>query len=264
MSDSTEPTSSLPQPEPAPDKTIPLEPEAPRPKTAPVPVARPAAARPSILELVDDKCPNCGAKLEPEAVVCMACGYDLKANRMLKPEMGVDVVAPPPEKPEFVKPGGKPMIIAVIAGCVAIGAMAAAAANAPKPGFGVGLAVVLLVLYRTVLHTGTGLAGLWCATKFVNERFTRVDLAAARMCLAVAIFWLVVSLHIPIDRTLENLIKWPAAAVIYWVAIFALFRRSRQESLIIALFHFGAAMFVELGVQLAAWLDAAVSLAKGP
>lgn len=242
---------------------IPLQPLAPEARPAGAGAGPRIASGKSILQLVDDKCPNCGSKMDADAVVCMACGYDMKANEVLKPKTGVEYVEPEPaadERPEFIKPGGRAAVFAIAGVCVTLAACAAAVANMPRPGgFGVGAAWVLLIIYRAVLHTGTGLAALWCASKFVGERFTRLDLAAARIFLALSVFLLVASVRIPLEpEWLGGVIKWPIAIVGYWLAVFALFRRSRQETFIIALFHIGAMMFVELGVQMASWLDAAV------
>src|SRR4051812_10848329 len=82
------------------DSPIPLEPLLPTPE---MPIARP-----SVLRMTDDKCPNCGASMDANAVVCMACGYDLKANEILRPQTGVEYIEPAPstpDRPEFIKPG---------------------------------------------------------------------------------------------------------------------------------------------------------------
>ena len=80
--------------------------------------------------------------MEPEAVVCMSCGYNMKANELLKPQTGVDIIEPPPVKPEFVKPGGKPATVAIIGAVVVVAAMVAAGVNMfvdhPLTGVGFG------------------------------------------------------------------------------------------------------------------------------
>lgn len=243
---------------PDPGETIPLEPvtPAPAPKLAPLP---------GVLKSAADICPNCGAKLDPGAVVCMSCGLDMKSNQVLRSEMGVDFVEPPAIKPPFVKPGIKPAML-VVGGTVAlVAAMIAAGVNAsPRGAMGASAVFALLVLYKAILHTGTGLAGLWAAAKFVDHRLNHVDLAAARMFAAVAAFMLIWSLRIPLDMAfLERTIRFIAAVACYWLVLFALFRRSRQETTMIVLFHFGAVMFVELGFQIAVWLETSVSAKPG-
>ena len=258
----SDPSPANPDPKPDPQgEAIPLEPIAP---PTPAPPHKPNA-RPSVLQLIDDKCPNCAAKMDADAVVCMSCGYDLKANEVLRPQTGVDVIEPPPVKPEFVKPGVKPATLVIAGGVVVLAAMIAAGVNV-KPGGAMGTPFffALLILYRAILHTGTGLAGLWCAAKFVDHRLNHVDLAAARMFLALGAFMLVWALRIPIENSfLEHIIRIPAAAAAYWLTLFALFRRNRQETTLIALFHVGAMMFVELGLQLAIWLETSVAPAPG-
>ena len=258
MSDPSAPTSAS-DPDPSGDP-IPLEPLAPAP---PIPKL---AARSSILQRIDDKCPNCATKMDADAVVCMSCGYDLKANELLRPRTGVDLIEPPPVQPEFVKPGIRPATLAIIGAVVVVAAMVAAGVNSP-PGRAMGAPFVfaLLILYRVVLHTGTGLAGLWCAAKFVDHRLNHIDLAAARMFLALSVFMLVWALRIPIENAfLEHAIRFTLAVAGYWLTLFALFRRGRQETTLIAMFHLGVVMFVELGLQLAIWLETTVSAPSGP
>ena len=243
---------------PNPGETIPLEPVAPTPTSKPT-------SRPSVLKSAEDVCPNCGTKLAPDAIVCMSCGFDMKSNQVLRPEMGVDVIEPPTVKPPFVKPGLKPAML-VIAGTVAlIAAMIAAGVNAaPHGSMGASAVFALLVLYKAILHTGTGLAGLWAAAKFVDHRLNHVDLAAARMFVAVAAFLLLWSLRLPISiEFLEHTLRVLLAIACYWLVLFALFRRSRMETTLIVLFHVGAAMFVEIGFSINAGLQAAVAAKPG-
>ncbi len=42
----------------------------------------------------ENRCPNCGAELPPEAVLCVACGYDLREGRRLE-----TVREPAPDEP---------------------------------------------------------------------------------------------------------------------------------------------------------------------
>ncbi|HMN39215.1 MAG TPA: zinc ribbon domain-containing protein [Phycisphaerales bacterium] len=247
MAETPEPT--LPDPEEKP--TIPLEPVA---EGDP-----PARGTSSILNPSGDACPNCGAGMAAEAVVCMACGYDMTANRVVTPRTGVDEVDPEPEDQgpaEFVRPGGKPMVLAIAGAVVLLAAAVAAGSNAPRREFSAQAAMVLLVLYRAVIHTGTGLAAVWCAARYVEERFGSVRLALARVFVAVAVFWLVSSLRLPIESEwLERAVRWPVALGCYWLTLFVLFRRSRGETLVLALLHVGTWMFVEMGIQLGVWLQ---------
>jgi hypothetical protein len=202
--------------------------------------------------------------MDEDAVVCMACGYDLKANEMLRSRTGVDIIEPPPVLPEFVGSagmgwGGRPGLLAAIGAGVTLAAMIAAGANASRTGSpGVAFALVLLVVYQTVVHTGTGLVGLWLAARFVEHRLSRIDLCVARIALAWSVFQLVKALRVPIENSFaEAAIRFPIAIGCYWLMLFVLFRRSRQETSLILLFHFGAIMFVELGLQIGVWLQAA-------
>src|SRR6185369_7574694 len=121
--------------------------------------------------------------------------------------------------------------------------MIAAGMNAaPRAALGSSAVHALLVLYKTILHTGTGLAGLWAAALFVGHRLNFLNLAVARMFVSVAAFMLLCSLRFPIPISfLEYGARLLAGLGCYWFLLFALFRRSRQETLLIALFHVGAA-----------------------
>jgi hypothetical protein len=243
------------------------EPSGEEKPTIPLAPVEPTAGKPSILKLIDDKCPNCGAHMESDAVVCMACGYDMKANEVLRSRTGVDEVEPEPtaaDRPEFVKPGGKPMIFAIAGACILGGAMVASAMNAPRPDIGVRAAAAVLVLYHAVLHTGTGVIAVWLAARYVEEKLSNLELGAARIFLALSCFLVVASIRLPIENPfLENLARVPLAIAVYFLAIFILFRRSRQETVLFLLFHVGAAMFVELGVRLAVLLESIVAAKPG-
>jgi hypothetical protein len=220
-----------------------------------------APGKSSILNPSGDRCPHCGKPMPAEAVVCMACGYDMTANRLVTPRTGVDEVDPEAEAEEkgpreFVRPGGKPMPLVIAGACVTVAAAVAAAATAPKHTLGFQAAMALLVLYRSVVYTCVGVGALWCIAKYVEERIGRLDLGMARMFLAVAVFWFVSSIHLPIESDwLERMIRWPLALGAFWLSLFILFRRSRAETLVFAILHIGAWMFVETGIQLGAWLQ---------
>lgn len=255
------PTGDSKPPEPL-KADIPLEP-LPEPISA-VPVARPAAK--PLLEMVDTTCPNCGATLRDTDVLCMGCGFDFKRGKVVKPETGVDVVSEPAPVPDFVVPGhGTPKQVAIVGLAIAVGAAIAAGVNAPRSTAGVIAAASFLTLYQSVLHTGTGLLGLWGASKIGQERFGRLDLAAARMFTSFAVFLLISKLRLPMEPTwawVNATLMFFAGLGAYWLALFALFRKSRRETSVILMCHFAAWGFVEIGVLVAAWMSEVLNSAR--
>jgi hypothetical protein len=210
-------------------------------------------ARP-ILELAEDECPNCHAQLEPDAVVCLKCGYDLKANVVRTPETGVDVKAAPEEPVLFVTPGGpSPRVLTAIGGVLTMGAMVAAAAYMPPHTFWHTAAQVALALYETALHTGTGVVAVLVAARICEQRIGRVDLAATRIFVAFAAFQLVHRLYI-FDYVAWRALVWVLAGAAYWGLVMLLFRKDRITGLLIVLAHFVLWALVELGMALSAWV----------
>ncbi len=249
---------------------IPLEPKA----EDAIPTARPATRAPtgptsergSILHLASDACPNCAQPMEDAAVVCMSCGYDLKANRVIAPTTGmveVEPTRPGDARPEFVRPGGTPKVVGALGGIVLATAGVSAGFAAPTgSGWVVTGAMVVLAVYSGILHTATGVAAVWCASKYVGERFTRIDLVAARMLLAFATFVLVLNLpvHLPYEW-LDKGVKLLAAVGVYFLMLMALFRRDRRVSLVLLGMHAGIWVFVQIGVLLGVVLQ---SMANQP
>lgn len=211
-------------------------------------------------------CPNCGAPMAPEAVVCLECGYDQRAGQKLRPTTGTVEVEPddapsaPAAEVTFVKPGGPPAKVLAIAGAVVtVIAMIAAGYFAPTgAGVGVVLALGARTVYETVLHTGTGLLALVIASRVAGERFGSVETGVARMFLAFAVFELLLRLHLPIPyQAVESGLRLILALGVYWLVLGALFRRGVQQTSIIVGCHLGVWGFVELGVLIAGFLEQA-------
>lgn len=240
------------------DGTIPLEPT-PEPPKPVVPVARPVGQ--PLLDLVDDTCPNCKAVMDSDALVCMACGYDLKQNRVITPELG-EVEAPQAPKlaPEFVRPGGTAKIVAALGAATLLAATVCAYLSAPRgSGFWVAASMSLLTIYKGILHTGTGVAAVWLTARWVSERFSRLDLASARMLLAFSVYLLVASLPLHMELVwLERALKFFAGMGVYYLMLWALFRRDRMTTLILLAFHVAMWAFVEFGILIAAQLEQAI------
>lgn len=240
------------------DGTIPLEPapEAPKPV---VPVARPAGK--PLLDLVDDTCPNCKAVMDADALVCMTCGFDMKQNRVIKPEVGeVDAPEAPKLAPEFVRPGGTAKIVAILGGATLLAATVCAWLSAPRgAGAMVSASLSLLTIYKGILHTGTGVAAVWLTARWVSERFSRVDLASARMLLGFSVYLLVASLPLHMEMVwLERSLKFVVGMGAYYLMLWALFRRDRMTTMVLLAFHVAMWAFVEFGILIASQLEQAV------
>ncbi|MBX3403529.1 MAG: zinc ribbon domain-containing protein [Phycisphaeraceae bacterium] len=229
------------------------------------PLARPAGEEPAPIELVDDTCPKCGATLAHDAVLCIKCGYDLKANVVREPGVGVVEVDPNAEKPkaaprggEFVVPGrGGPQVLATAGVFLALGALIFSGVNTEAAGVWVTVGTIALMLYNIALHTCTGVAAVAVAAKLSEQAFGRFELAAARMFLAVALFHLVVSLRIPVHAGVAMAIKWGVAMGVYYLAVMLLFKKDRAGAALIALAHFVLWVLLQLGAELSAWVAAA-------
>ncbi|MDX9978800.1 MAG: hypothetical protein RBU25_02020, partial [Lentisphaeria bacterium] len=61
-------------------------------------------------ESTNNVCPDCGAALPPDAVLCVACGLNLKTGKKMPSQLGVKAKNPPPtpEKKAAAKPAPRP------------------------------------------------------------------------------------------------------------------------------------------------------------
>lgn len=239
-----------PQTDPAP-----AEQRAPgAPGTAPAPGK--IEAQP-ILDLAEDDCPKCHAPLKPDAVVCMKCGYDLLANTVRAPEVGEQIVPPSTAEDaapgEFSTPGrGSAKTVAIIGAVIALGAMIAAGVNSP-PHFVPVSSRVILTLYETLLHTGTGVFAVFLAARLSEMRLGNVELAAARMLTAFATFQLFTHLGLDGPPLLVRTTLFLLGATAYWGLVMLLFKKSRVEALLVTLIHMILWIIVQLGSVLTAW-----------
>lgn len=227
----------------------------------------PSLAVPPILELEDVTCPNCSVPLSADAVVCIACGYDLHANVVRTPEIGVAEVALAEEaKPKIVEfvPAGRGGVQPVAIAGAFVGMLAAVAAGISAGRLGGSLFVVasvLLVIYTVLVQTATGIAAVAGAAMLAKERFSRIDLVAARMLLAVAAFTLIISVPVPVEyRWLWGGLKWLGAATVYVVLIMILFKKDRIKAGGIVVMHAALWLLLAVGMQLAAWASAAAAV----
>lgn len=261
------------------DDLIPLEPAPPKPVTPGPVVGGPAGGkgaridRPSLTTGQLSRCPNCGAGLAGDAVLCTACGLDLRIGAKREVEVG-EVEPPEPggdARPEYVKPSRmSPGTHAALAGGCALGAMIAAGVNASIYSGGRAttlliVVVVLLTLYQTLVHTGTGIVAVAIAAKLAKHQVGRYDWAAGRMFLAFATFQFVSHQRIPgAPETLSVILAYPAAAAAYFFMVMALFKLRRDQATMLCGAHLMLWLLFVGGLELSRWMGAELAAMPPP
>jgi hypothetical protein len=170
----------------------------------------------------------------------------------------VITAAPAALKDEFVKPawpwedkfwaavGALLLIAAMIASGINVLHAAEKAVTAPQR-----ILNVLLTLYNTLLHTGTGLAAVFATAMLLGQRVGRIETAAARMFAAVAAFEFLYNLKFTITTGKTEEAVLAAAAYLAVVATsFRLFKR--DPFLYLIGLHFAIWLVVQVGMLLAA------------
>jgi len=112
---------------------------------------------------------------------------------------------------------------------------------------------VLVTLFDIAVHTGTGMVAVLLMAVFLQRRVGGVDLAAARMLVAVSAC--VCVMNMPVDRsaslaTVVLGLRALLALGAYWVLLLALFRRSVADTNILAAFHVSLYLVMVLGTAL--------------
>lgn len=114
---------------------------------------------------------------------------------------------------------------------------------------------VLLTMYNTLLHTGTGVVAVFIAAILAERRLGAFEVAAARMLVAVAAFAFIFNLNINLIG--ETWAGWKGeealiGAVVYAILVAALFRLwNWQQLLTVTGAHFFLWLVVYVGMQLA-------------
>jgi hypothetical protein len=160
----------------------------------------------------------------------------------------------------FVRGGVAEARIWAIAGAVLLaGAMIATLVNADDRH----VPRILLTLYNTLLHTGTGVVALFAAALFTERRLGSFELAAARMFTAVAAFSLIFSLHTNFIG--EGWEHWKGeelvlATTAYILLVAAAFRLWNWQVLLYVVgSHFFLWLIVHVGMLLAAYVRSPVA-----
>ncbi len=203
-----------------------------------------------------DRCPNCGVPMpDPDAVVCLNCGYDQVSNKIIKPKVGTVEVEEPddPAAKFFVKPGRLGWQAPTIAGLVLIVAAAAlSGAHAEQRAIGHAIATLL---YGPV-YAGLGVAAVMLTAFFMEQKIGRLEHAVGRMLLAVGlagVCWHGAFL-LEVPNALRFFIGAGAGAGLYYLVIWLLFRLDRVVAGLLMALHAAVWLIFRGLLALEAWL----------
>jgi hypothetical protein len=163
---------------------------------------------------------------------------------------------------DFVRPGlGTAKVWSIVGVVLLVAAMIATGVQV-EPGTTPlqRLLRVLLILYSTLLHTGTGVVAVFVGATLLGKRVGNFELAAARMFAAVGAFALMISMRVTVfgypmvDRTLA-LILASAAYVLLVASTFNLWKKHPLGYVV------GSHFFLWLIVAIGMLLTGAVKIA---
>jgi hypothetical protein len=164
-------------------------------------------------------------------------------------------IIPPidPAKPEFVRAlwDWEPKLWGAIGAVLLVGAMVATGVNS-RSGSSLGTVErVLLTLYNTLLHTGTGVVAVYIAALLLRQRTGRVEVAAARMFAAVSAFALV--FHLSFNMPAAQIVETVIAGGVYLLIVAGTFQLWKRDPLLYVVgSHFALWLLVEVGMMLSA------------
>ncbi|MHC4975568.1 MAG: hypothetical protein ACYTF7_03060 [Planctomycetota bacterium] len=136
-----------------------------------------------------DLCPSCRAALpDKNTLVCLECGYDIKANKKVSTRLETVEIE---EKTEFCREARVPWQALAGAGgfCVLV-SMALAWGRTPEDGNS--LLVALQVLVYALVHCGLGVVALITTAMLMQQRVGRIEFGVGWMACAVGIFFLAI------------------------------------------------------------------------
>ena len=175
------------------------------------------------------------------------------------PARTVAAAAPVPEDP-FVKAGlGSAQTIAALGVVALVGAAVLAASLGTQPWY----KSVVLSIYLTALQTLAGVGAVVFAARMAEKPLGQLELAAARMLLAVAAArcFLPVAYNVPYTgRVLEGL----SVIATYALITFVLFRLPRQHWFVMTATHAALLVVLWLGGAIQVWASTPAGPATPP
>jgi hypothetical protein len=172
------------------DKQYDLDPHEPDAEPASEAPPPPAPAEPPAVAALD-VCPNCGSPLGGvDIVVCMRCGFDMKALKVIETDTkGTAKPAEQEEQPVLSEPGTGDYwlpwaLTGAGLGLLAIGYLWGAGglfSGEEAVGFGARAVGLLKMLVKTAVVALAGLGGLYALTHMLNAKLGDARLAAVRM-----------------------------------------------------------------------------------
>jgi hypothetical protein len=241
---------------PDPSEPYPVEPQPEKPATPPASAPKPIEeykAKLDVPPLLDEFSDDADFDKDPELERAI-----LGKSGSSSPAAAAEQL---PELPEFVMPGiGEPRHLAIGGVGLLVAAMIATGINAPN-------SVpyrVLLTLYNTLVHTGTGVVAVYIAARLMERSFTRVELVAARMFVAVAALTLIMSLAVPLTAYgwINQVVRAALAVGAYVLLVAGSFKLWQRTPLMYVIgFHALLWLIVQLGMALAAMVGAAPAAA---
>ena len=181
-----------------------------------------------------DVCPSCSAPLPGrDAVVCLECGYDIKANRKVRTKVGVAEVEEDGVPGEFCRAGMFSWQALAIAGglCIVAACVLAVMQAEAAPAM-----ALLRVLVYSMVHVGLGVVSVIVAAVLMRERVGKVEYAVGWMSLAVGAFALMIYLAGMVDapRVLQNTVGGAFGSGLYYLAVWRGFKTAPAVAGLIA------------------------------
>ena len=160
---------------------------------------------------------------------------------------------PKPPADDFVQPGlGSAKVWAIVGVTLLVVAMIATGVHAGPASERI--LNVLLVLYRTLVHTGTGVVAVFVAATLLGKKLGNFELAGARMLAAVGAFSAMLSFQFSLFGRvwLDNLIALIMAAAVYVLLVASTFNLWKKQPLSFVIgSHFFLWLIVAVGMLLA-------------
>lgn len=214
---------------------------------------KPKISRQSLMDLGKDEpdvCPACGEELpDKDATLCLACGFDLKANKRRRTKVGVEEIEEGPG--DFSEAGVIPWQATLGVGLLAIVIAAALAFTQTEAG---ALRESLRVAVHALVHVGLGVVSAIVTAIFLQQKFGKVEYAVGRMALAVGLFFLALQVGDMLGGgpTAQWIIGAALGAASYYLVVWRMFSTTHQVVGIIA----GLQFFFWLLLEVYAVLDA--------